>query len=185
MSATPVEQAPEERVVPLFSAAEIGSRIDELAVAIADIVPRDVTVVGLLKGSFMFAADLVRALDRHGLAPYVEFLQVSSYGLDTESSGRVKVIGGMPETAAGKDVLLIDDIQDTGRTLAFTADLLRSNGARKVWSAALLDKPSRRVVPFDVDFIGFEIEDVFVVGYGIDYAERYRHLPFIGRVEQG
>jgi len=178
-------QQPKERVVPLFSAADIEARIDELASDIAAAMPHDVTVVGLLKGSFMFAADLIRGLDRHGLAPYVEFLQVSSYGLDKESSGRVKVIGGMPETAAGKDVLLVDDIQDTGRTLAFTAELLRSHGARKVWSAALLDKPSRRVVPFDVDFIGFEIEDVFVVGYGIDYAERYRHLPFIGRVEQG
>jgi hypoxanthine phosphoribosyltransferase len=173
-----------ERVVPLFSASVIERRIDELALAIAATVPRDVTVVGLLKGSFMFAADLIRALDRHGLAPYVEFLQVSSYGLEQQSSGRVKVIGGMPETASGKDVLLIDDIQDTGRTLSFTADLLRSHGARHIWTVALLDKPSRRIVPFDVDFIGFEIDDVFVVGYGIDYAERYRHLPFIGRVEQ-
>jgi hypoxanthine phosphoribosyltransferase len=174
-----------ERVVPLFSAAVIERRIDELAEEIARTVPEDVTVVGLLKGSFMFAADLIRALDRHGARPYVEFLQVSSYGLEQESSGRVKVIGGMPETAEGKDVLLIDDIQDTGRTLSFTAGLLRGKGARRIWSAALLDKPSRRVVPFEVDFIGFEIEDVFVVGYGIDYAERYRHLPYIGRVEQG
>ena len=174
-----------ERVVSLFSADVIERRIDELAADIARTVPEDVTVVGLLKGSFMFAADLIRALDRHRLRPYVEFLQVSSYGLEQESSGRVKVIGGMPETAHGKDVLLIDDIQDTGRTLSFTADLLQGKGARRVWSAALLDKPSRRVVPFEVDFIGFEIEDVFVVGYGIDYAERYRHLPYIGRVEQG
>jgi hypoxanthine phosphoribosyltransferase len=174
-----------ERVATLFSAEAIERRIDELAAAIAATVPRDVTVVGLLKGSFMFAADLIRALDRHGLTPHVEFLQVSSYGLETESSGRVKVIGGMPETAKDRDILLIDDIQDTGRTLAFTADLLKSHGARKIWSAALLDKPSRRVVAFEVDFIGFEIEDVFVVGYGIDYAERFRHLPYIGRVEQG
>ncbi len=174
----------DEKVVPLFTAAAIEARIDQLAAAIAAVVPSDVTVVGLLKGSFMFAADLIRALDRHGLRPYVEFLQVSSYGLEQRSSGRVKVIGGMPDTVGGKDVLLIDDIQDTGRTLTFTADLLRENGAKRIWSVALLDKPSRRVVPFEVDFIGFEIEDVFVVGYGIDYAERYRHLPFIGRVER-
>lgn len=174
-----------ERVVPLFSAEAIEARVDSLAARIAATVPADVTVVGLLKGSFMFAADLIRALDRHGLRPYVEFLQVSSYGLEKESSGKVKVIGGMPDTVAGRDVLLVDDIQDTGRTLAFTAELLRSHGARHVWSTALLDKPSRRIVPFEVDFIGFEIEDVFVVGYGIDYAERYRHLPYIGRVEQG
>ena len=88
----------------------------------------------------------------------------------------------MPTTVSGKSVLLVDDIQDTGRTLKFTTDLLRENGAEKIWTCALLDKPSRRQVDFETDFIGFTIEDVFVVGYGIDYAERYRHLPYIGKV---
>ncbi|MCB2010670.1 MAG: hypoxanthine phosphoribosyltransferase [Geminicoccaceae bacterium] len=171
-----------ETVRELFSAAAIHRRIDELAAEIAGRVPVDVTLVGLLKGAFMLSTDLVRALDAKGVTPRIEFLQVSSYGLEKESSGRVKVIGGMPESVRGKDVLLVDDIQDTGRTLKFTTDLLRENGARNVWSCALLDKPSRRQVDFEADFIGFTIEDVFIVGYGIDYAERYRHLPYIGVV---
>ncbi|MEZ5836206.1 MAG: hypoxanthine phosphoribosyltransferase [Geminicoccaceae bacterium] len=171
-----------ETVTPLYSAETVHRRIDELADQIALAVPPDIMLVGLLKGAFMLAADLTRALDAKGLQPGIEFLQVSSYGLDKESSGRVKVIGGMPTTVDDRDVLLVDDIQDTGRTLKFTTDLLYENGARKIWTCALLDKPSRRQVDFEADFIGFTIEDVFVVGYGIDYAERYRHLPYIGVV---
>ena len=172
----------QETVSKLFDEAAIAERVGQLAAEIARIVPDDFTLVGLLKGSFMFATDLTRALDAKGLKPAIEFLQVSSYGLDKQSSGKVKVIGGMPATVSGKSVLLVDDIQDTGRTLAFTRDLLLENGAEKVWTCALLDKPSRRVVDIEADFIGFTIPDVFVVGYGIDYAERYRHLPFIGQV---
>lgn len=171
------------QVVPLFGAEEIAARVDQLAADLAQVLPKDATVVGLLKGAFVFSADLVRALDRHGLTPEVEFLQVSSYGLETQSSGKVKVIGGMPDTVGGRDVLLVDDIQDTARTLAWTRDLLLAHGARSVRSCALLDKPSRRQVDFEADHIGFTIEDWFVVGYGIDWAERYRHLPWIGRVE--
>jgi hypoxanthine phosphoribosyltransferase len=173
-----------DTVVPevLFDAARIAARVETLAVEIAGIVPRDITLVGLLKGAFVFSADLVRALDGRGLRPRVEFLQVSSYGAGTESSGRVQVIGALPGSVQGRDVLLVDDIQDSGRTLAFTAEMLREHGARRLWSCALLDKPSRRKVAFEPDFVGFRIEDVFVVGYGIDYAERWRHLPWIGRV---
>jgi hypoxanthine phosphoribosyltransferase len=171
------------RVLPLFDAHTIARRVDELAADLAEVLPRNVTLVGLLKGAFVFSADLVRALDRHGLAPELEFLQVSSYGLGTESTGRVKVIGGMPDSVAGRDVLLVDDIQDTARTLAWTRNLLLANGANTVRSCALLDKPSRRQVAFEADHIGFTIEDWFVVGYGIDWAERYRHLPWIGRVD--
>lgn len=171
------------RVTPLFGEAEIRTRIDELAGRIAAELPADLTIVGLLKGAFVLTADLVRALDRAGRQPLVEFLQVSSYGLGTSSTGRINVIGTMPAAIAGRDVLLVDDIQDSGRTLAFTRQLLLDNGAAHVWSLALLDKPSRRVVPFEADFIGFAIQDVFVVGYGIDWAERYRHLPYIGKVD--
>lgn len=175
--------AGQETVSKLFDEARIAERVGELASEIAAVVPDDLTLVGLLKGAFMFATDLTRALDARGLHPCIEFLQVSSYGLDKESSGKVKVIGGMPATVGGRSVLLVDDIQDTGRTLLFTRNLLLENGARRVWTCALLDKPSRRVVDIEADFIGFTIPDVFVVGYGIDYAERYRHLPYIGKVE--
>ncbi|MCB2055747.1 MAG: hypoxanthine phosphoribosyltransferase [Geminicoccaceae bacterium] len=171
-----------ETVTVLLDTDAIATRVEELAVAIARDAPADLVLVGLLKGAFMFTADLARALDREGVKPQIDFLQVSSYGLEKESSGRVKVIGGMPASVAGRHVLLVDDIQDTGRTLKFTRDLLLENGAVEVRSCALLDKPSRRQVSFEADHIGFTIPDVFVVGYGIDYAERYRHLPFIGQV---
>jgi hypoxanthine phosphoribosyltransferase len=171
-----------EQVEPLYLSEQIAHRVDELAAEIVRILPESFTVVGLLKGAFMLTADLVRALDRAGRQPMVEFLQVSSYGLDRQSSGRVRVIGEMPGSVGGRDVLLVDDIQDSGRTLAFTRQLLLDHGARQVWSLALLDKPSRRAVPFEADFIGWTIPDVFIVGYGIDYAERYRHLPYIGRI---
>jgi hypoxanthine phosphoribosyltransferase len=174
--------AAEPAIAPLFGADEVAARVAELAKAIAAELPDSFTVVGLLKGAFVLTADLVRALDAVGSTPRVEFLQVSSYGLGQRSGGRVRVIGEMPGAIDRQAVLLVDDIQDTGRTLAFTRDLLVENGAGRVWSLALLDKPSRRVIDFQADFIGFQIPDVFVVGYGIDYAERYRHLPFIGAV---
>jgi hypoxanthine phosphoribosyltransferase len=169
-------------VTRLFDAETIARRVEELAAAIAATLPTEFTLVGLLKGAFVFTADLVRALDRAGMKPRVEFLQVSSYGLGTESSGTVKLIGEMPGSIAGRPVLLVDDIQDTGRTLLFTRDLLLRHGAARVWTCALLDKPARRVVDIQPDFVGFEIPDLFVVGYGIDWAERFRHLPWIGTV---
>jgi hypoxanthine phosphoribosyltransferase len=171
-----------ETVAVLFDEAAVARRVVELAGEIAGTLPEAFTMAGLLKGAFVFTADLIRALDRAGRCPRVEFLQVSSYGLGTESSGNVKVIGGMPDSVAGQTVLLVDDIQDTGRTIAYTKALLEEHGAARVWTCALLDKPSRRVVGGDCDFTGFVIPDVFVVGYGIDYAERYRHLPYIGKV---
>ena len=171
------------KVEVLFDAQAIAARVDGLAREIAERLPEPFVVVGLLKGAFVFVADLVRALDRAGCRPTVEFLQVSSYGLGKESSGNVKLIGGMPGSVKGLNVLLVDDIQDTGRTLAYTRQMLLDQGATRVWACALLDKPSRRVVETDTDLVGFTIPDVFVVGYGIDYAEQWRHLPYIGKVE--
>ncbi len=172
-----------QRVTPLFEATQIAERVEELARAIAAELPAEFALVGLLKGSFMFVADLVRALDRMGCRPSVEFMHVSSYGLGKESSGTVQVLGELPGSVRGRPVLLADDIQDTGRTLSFTRDLLLEHGAARIWTCTLLDKPSRRQVDIEPDFVGFVIPDVFVVGYGIDFAERYRHLPYIGRVE--
>jgi hypoxanthine phosphoribosyltransferase len=170
----------------LFDEATIAGRVDQLAAAVAAALPERFTVVGLLKGSFVFVADLVRALHRVRCAPRIEFMRVSSYGSGTKSSGIVSLMGDAPPGVRGEPVLLVDDIQDTGRTLAFTRDLLLERGAQRVWTCTLLDKPSRREVEGgEVDFVGFTIPDVFVVGYGIDYAERYRYLPFIGRVGGG
>ena len=178
--------AAEEAVVVLFDEAAVARRVEELAAAVAARLPERFTVVGLLKGSFVFVADLVRALHRTGCAPRIEFMRVSSYGSDTKSSGIVSLMGDAPPGVRGEPVLLVDDIQDTGRTLAFTRGLLLERGAKRVWTCTLLDKPSRREVEGgEVDFVGFTIPDVFVVGYGIDYAERYRYLPFIGRVSGG
>lgn len=175
-------EAPAQPAV-LFSEAEIAERVAELAAAVARKLPPQFTVVGLLKGSFVFVADLVRALDRAGCTPRIEFMRVSSYGSDTKSSGIVSLMGDAPPGVEGQPVLLVDDIQDTGRTLAFTRSLLLERGATQVWTCTLLDKPSRREVDNNgIDFVGFVIPDVFVVGYGIDYAERYRHLPYIGKV---
>lgn len=174
---------PEENIATLFSEAELAARVEELAQGIAAALPERFTLVALLKGSFVFAADLARALYRAGCAPRVEFMRVSSYGNDTRSSGIVSLMGDAPAGVKGEPVLLVDDIQDTGRTLAFTKGFLLERGATHVWTCTLLDKPARREVEGgEVDFVGFTIPDVFVVGYGIDYAERYRHLPFVGKV---
>jgi hypoxanthine phosphoribosyltransferase len=174
--------AAEVRVEPLLAAAALTTRVDELAEAIAKVMPRDMVLVGILTGSFVFVADLVRALDRKGLRPEVRFLQLASYGVGTVSTGEVQVLGSLVGRFEGRDVLVVDDIQDTGRTLAVATRILRDRGAATVRSCALLDKPARREVEFQADFVGFEIPDVFVVGYGIDYAERFRHLPYVGQV---
>ncbi len=163
----------------LFSEEHIARRIDELAGEIAKGMPRDVLIVGLLKGSFVFVADLMRALHRRGAAPRIEFMRLSSYGLEMASSGEVHLLGDIPTDISGREILLVDDIVDTGRSLAYAIALLKQRGVLGIRTCALLDKPSRREVEVPMDFVGFTIEDVFVAGYGIDYAERYRDLPHI------
>ena len=169
-------------VTPLFDAPTIARRIDELAAEIAAAMPGDVTVMVLLKGSFVFAADLARALGRAGMTPQVDFLRLASYGKGKESSGIVRIIGDVPEGLAGRRILLVDDIADSGRSLDAAVRLMEEAGAAEVRICALLDKPSRRVVPVPVEFVGFSVDDLFVVGYGIDYAEGYRYLDFVGAV---
>lgn len=170
-------------VTLLFDEARIARRVEELAREIAKALPGDLMVVGLLKGSFVFMADLVRALDRAGGTPSVEFMRLSSYGTGRQSSGSLELIGGVPAGVAGHAVLLIDDIADTGRTLVHARDLLAGAGAAGIHTCALIDKPCRREVAFTADFVGFTVDDVFIVGYGIDDAEKYRHLPTIGTVD--
>lgn len=141
-----------------------------------------VVMVGILRGSFIFLADLVRELWPHDIHPMIDFVTIESYGSGTESSGTVRMMKELRLDVAGADVLLVDDILDTGRTLTFATNHLKERGARSVKTCALLDKPSRRIVPFQADYVGFEIEDTFVVGYGLDYDSRYRELPYIAKV---
>jgi hypoxanthine phosphoribosyltransferase len=170
-------------VSKLFGEAEIAQRVDDMALEITRRLPDDFTMVGLLTGSFVFVADLIRALDRVGANPRVGFVQLSSYGAAKESSGVVRLQRGLPADLTGRTLLLVDDITDSGRTLVEAKRLLAERRTAAIWTCTLLDKPSRREVESEADFIGFQIEDVFVVGYGIDYAEGYRHLPYIGVVD--
>lgn len=172
-----------EQIARLFEEATIARRVDELARALVAAIGPEFVLVGVLKGSFVFMADLARALERAGAAPRIEFMRLASYGQKQESSGEVLLLGDAPRDFEGRPVLLLDDIVDTGLSLSFGKDLLAQRNASRVWTCALLDKPSRRRVEVEVDFVGFEIPDVFVVGYGIDFAERYRYLPYIGKVE--
>jgi hypoxanthine phosphoribosyltransferase len=164
----------------LYSAAEIAARVDALGAEIASAIPGDFIMVGLLKGAAVFVADLARALDRAGARPEIEFMRLSSYGLAQESSGAVALLGDIPASLAGRSVLLVDDIVDTGRTIACAAGQLRRRGIGDLWTCALLNKPQRREIEVAIDYVGFSIGNVFVAGYGTDYAEKYRHLPYIG-----
>ena len=170
------------RVRVLFDEASIARRIEDLARAVAASNPENLLVVAVLKGSFMFAADLIRALHRAGLAPQVEFIHLSSYRKGTVSSGQVAILRDVESDVRGRDVLLVDDILESGRTLSFAKDLLTARGARRVMVAVLLEKANKRAVSIQADFVGFTCPDVFVVGYGMDVAHLYRQLPFVGVV---
>jgi len=174
-------------VTELISRERIAERVHALASQIAvrhgGTREDDLVVVALLKGAFMFASDLLRALDEIGVHPQIDFLTVSSYGSGTESSGTVKVQSEPQSDLQGRDVLLVDDLLDSGRSLAFARGFIEERGARRVETCVLLDKPDRRVVDVRPDYVGFEIPNRFVVGYGVDWAERYRHLPYIGVVD--
>jgi hypoxanthine phosphoribosyltransferase len=174
---------PERRIRVLYDEAAIARRNEEMAQAVAASNPKDLLVVAVLKGSFMFAADLIRAMHRTGLSPQVEFIHLSSYLSGTVSSGQVEILRDVQSEVRGRDVLLVDDILESGRTLAFAKDLLAARGAAKVSTAVLLEKPHKRAVNIQADYVGFECPDYFVVGYGMDVAHSYRQLPFVGVVE--
>ena len=173
---------PQHDIDILFSGQEIAERVQTLARDISDSVSNDVLIVVILKGSFVFAADLIRALDGVGMAPRVDFMTLSSYGTATTSSGTVTLTRDISEDVAGREVLIVDDILESGRTLAFACDLLAERGASVVKTCLLLDKHEKREVPIEADFVGFRIGDKFVVGYGLDLAHMYRGLPYIGVV---
>ncbi len=165
----------------MISAKSIAARIEVLCREIHDEFSDTdkLIVVGLLRGSFVFIADLVRELD---LPIEVDFLEASSYGDGMESSREVRILKDLRGAIEGRDVLLVEDIVDTGHTLHHVTNLLMSREPARLRTIALLDKPSRREVDMKADWTGFEIPDEFVVGYGIDFAQRNRNLPFIGKV---
>ncbi|MDA9318300.1 MAG: hypoxanthine phosphoribosyltransferase [Octadecabacter sp.] len=173
-------QAPYEIDV-MISAKSIAARIETLAKTIeAEFKGTNkLVVVGLLRGSFVFIADLVRELD---LPVEVDFLEASSYGDGMESSREVRILKDIRGQIEGRDVLVVEDIVDTGHTLHQVMEVLNTRHPAKIKSIALLDKPARREVDMKADWTGFEIPDEFVVGYGIDYAQRNRNLPYIGKV---
>jgi len=171
------------KVTKLFDEREIAVRVEEIASKAVDRLSRDFLIVGLLVGSFVFVADFIRALYRIRCTPSVEFIRLSSYGRGQESSANVRLIGETALDLSGRAVLLVDDIVDTGRTLLYARDLIREKKTSSVVTCALIDKPSRREVAIDPDFVGFTVPDVFIVGYGIDYAHQYRQLPFIGMID--
>lgn len=166
----------------LFSASAIARRNLELAKDIAGREYNDLLVISILKGSFIFAADLIRAMHDAGLAPEVEFIFISSYGAGTES-GQVRVLRDIDNEVAGRDVLLIDDILESGKTLQFARDLMLSRGAKSCSLAVLLDKRMRRQIDLEADYVGFDCPDHFVVGYGMDVGHAFRELPFVGIVK--
>jgi hypoxanthine phosphoribosyltransferase len=178
----PADYVPPHRVQPLYNAPTIAERMSGMATEIAEQLGDEFLIVGILKGSFVFIADLVRALHYAGCAPQVDFMTISSYGAGKESSGKLTIARDISDDVTGKKILLADDILESGRTLHSMKRYLLERGAEVVHSCVLLDKPSRRVEAIEADTVGFTILDVFVVGYGLDYAGYYRELPFIGKL---
>ncbi|NLF39605.1 hypoxanthine phosphoribosyltransferase [bacterium] len=171
------------QLVPIVSSDDLKTRLEGIVDDIRALMPTDdLVVIALLKGSFVFLADLIRLLHRHHIAVEVDFMTLASYGEGTESKG-VSVVKDIETDIAGRPVLLVDDILDTGRTLKRAASILRERAPLCVKTCVLLDKPERRIEQIRADIVGFTVPNTFVVGYGLDYARRHRELPFIARLE--
>jgi len=168
-------------IEPLYTAQQIAERNKTLALEIAAGPTKDMLVIAVLKGSFIFAADLIRALHDSGLEPEVEFITLSSYGTGMVSQG-VRIVKDIDSDVKDRDVLLVDDILESGRTLLFAKELMYERGARTVTIAVLLDKKVKRKEQLEADYVGFECPDYFVVGYGMDVAYAFRELPYVGVV---
>jgi hypoxanthine phosphoribosyltransferase len=164
----------------LLSSDEIQARVRALGREIRQDHPDGVHLVCVLKGAFVFLSDLVRAIEGDCT---LDFIAVSSYGSSTSTSGQVQLMKDLDTGIEGRDVVIVEDIVDTGLTLTYLQDILRARAPRQLRTACLLSKPSRRKVDVKVEYIGFTIEDKFVVGYGLDYAQKHRNLPYIGVVE--
>ncbi len=170
-----------EKISVLISEADVDARIEELGKKISeDYAGKQVHLICVLKGSVFFMCELAK---RISVPVSMDFMSVSSYGDGTASSGVVRIVKDLDETLEGKDVLVIEDIIDSGRTLSYLLEVLAKRRPNSMKLCTLLDKPDRRVCEVNVDYVGFEIPDEFVVGYGLDYAQKYRNLPYIGVVE--
>lgn len=162
----------------LFSEEELAKRVNEIAKAIEkDYQGKEIMLISVLRGSFVFMADLCRRID---LPCVIDFMSVSSYGKGTSSSGQVQITKDLSSDISGKHIIVVEDILDSGNTLSYLLKLLEQRNPASIRLCTLLDKPDRRVKPVEVHYSGFTIPDAFVVGYGLDYAEEYRNLPYIG-----
>ena len=162
----------------LFTEAELKTRVAELGAQItADYQGKKPIIISILRGSYIFMADLTRSID---LPITVDFIAVSSYGAGTTSSGQVKIVKDLSENIEGRDVIVVEDILDSGNTLSYLLEILKARHVASIKLCTLLDKPSRRVKDVHADYVGYTVPDYFVVGYGLDYAEYYRNLPYIG-----
>ena len=162
----------------LFTEEQLKNRVGEIARQIeSDYAGKEVMFIGILRGSFVLQADLCRAVE---LPCTLDFMSVSSYGSGTTSSGQIQIIKDLSEDITGRHVIVVEDILDSGNTLSYLLNILEHRRPASVRLCALLDKPERRVKPVELHYSGFSIPDAFVVGYGLDYAEKYRNLPYIG-----
>lgn len=169
-----------EKINVLVNKAKLEKRIEELAKQIEkEYEGKEIVLVGILKGSVMFMAELAKNIKR---SVEIDFMDVSSYK-GTESTGKIKINKDIRNSIEGKDVIIVEDIIDTGRTLTYVLEYLKQKNPNSIKIATMLSKPSRRVMELNVDYIGFSVEDKFVVGYGLDYNEKYRNLPYIGYIE--
>lgn len=171
-----------QNIEVLITAQELKKRVDSLAQEISESMKPDIMIVSLLRGSFVFTADLIRALHFSGARPQVDFMTLLSYGNNTISSGKIQITRDINEDVNGRDVLIVDDILESGNTLTFARNIIKERGASDIKIAVMLEKPGKRKVPIEADFVGFRILDKFVVGYGLDYANYYRELPYIGAI---
>ena len=170
-----------EHIKVMMTEEEVDRKIKEIGLLISkDYEGKEVHLICILRGASFFACELAKRIN---LPVTIDFMSVSSYGAGTESSGHVKIVKDLEESIEGKDVIVVEDIIDTGRTLSHLMELLRNRNPKSLALCALLDKPDRRVVDVDVKYVGFQVPDLFVVGYGLDYDQKYRNLPYIGVVE--
>lgn len=183
MSSTPsASEFNNPNIEVMITAEELQQKIKELGAAIArDYTGRKPELICVLKGALVFMSDLIRAID---LELAIDFIAVSSYGKGTRTSGEVRIIKDLDEPLEGRDIILVEDILDTGLTLSYLVNNFRARGATSIKIVTLLNKPERRKAEVEADYVGFTIPDKFVVGYGLDFAERYRNLPYIGVVKE-